>query len=178
MTLEQRAELVGCHSDGLQDGAHGSGQQVFTAVDWHDGSTPVRVTHHVVTAIYPGDGETDALERPDNLSSGRNWDVARHKAASYQKSGYVERQSQLVWWANLFEQQFQARTQVRDCFLSRGPLAERGDICPQVGGSVPAGAVLILLDDVGHVNDTSHVFIMTCSSDHDQRNNGQIRRDV
>jgi hypothetical protein len=129
-------------------------------VDWHDGSTPVWVAHHVVTAIYPGDGETGTLECSDNLGSGRNWDVARHKPASYQKSGYVERQSQLVWWANLFEQQFQARTQVRDCFLSRGPLAERGDICPQVGGRIPAGAVFILLDDVGHVNDTSHAFIM------------------
>jgi hypothetical protein len=103
MTLEQRAELVGCHSDGLQDAAHGSGQQVLTAVDWHDGSTPVWVAHHVMTAIYPGDGETGALERSNNLGSGRNWDVARHKPASYQKSGYVERQSQLVWWANFFE---------------------------------------------------------------------------
>jgi len=182
--LEQRAELVGCHSDGLQDAAHATRKQVFTAVNGHDGGTPVRVAHHMVTAIYPGDGETDALERLDNLGSGRNWDVARHKAASYQKSGYVERQSQLVWWANLFKQQFQASTQVRDCFLSRGPLAERGDICPQVGGRIPASAVLFLLDDVGHVNDTSHTVSMSCDpesstaihSDPESRPAGQISR--
>jgi hypothetical protein len=104
MTLEQFAELSGRHSDGFQDGPHGPGQQFFAAVDWNDGSTPVRMAHHVMTAVHSDDSETDALERSDNLSSGRNWEVARHKAASYQKSGDVERQSQLVWWANFFEQ--------------------------------------------------------------------------
>ncbi len=163
MTSEQRAELVGGHAHGLQDATHGPREQVFTAVDWHDGGTPVGMAHHVVAAVNPCDGETGALECLDDLGPRRDRDVARHKAASYQRSGYVERQSQLVGWPDLFKQQFQARAQVCDCFLSRGPLAERGNICPQVGGSVPAGAVFILLDDVGHVNDTSHRFSIPCS---------------
>ena len=161
MTSKQRAELIGGHADSLQDAAHGTREQVLTAVDWHYGGTPVGVAHHVVAAVNPRDRETGTLERLDDLGSRRNRNVARHKAASYQKSGYVECQSQLIWWPDLFEQQLQACAQVRDCFLSRGPLAERGDICPQVGGSVPTGAVLILLDDVRDMNHPSHMTSIT-----------------
>jgi hypothetical protein len=35
-----------------------------------------------------------------------------------------------------------------------------------LGGCVPAAAILILLDDVGHVNDTSHAVIMPYGMTH------------
>ena len=125
-------------------------------MDWHDGGTPVGMAHHVVAAVDPYHGEASALERPDDLGSRRGRDVTRHRAARYQKSGYVECQSQLIWWPDLFKQQFQAGAQILDCRLPRGPLAERGDIGAQMGGCIPVAAVLILLDDVRHVNDMSH----------------------
>jgi hypothetical protein len=156
MRSEQLAELVRRHTDSLQDAAHGAREQVFTAVDWHDGSTPVRVAHHVMAAVNPRDDEVGALECLDDLGSRHSWDVARHKATSYQESGYVECQSQLIRWSDFFKKQLQASAQVRDCFLPCGPFAECGDIGAQMGGCVPAAAVLVLLDDVGHVNDTSH----------------------
>ena len=135
-------------------------EQVFTAVDWHNGGTPVETAHHVMTAANPRDSESGTLERLDDLGSRYSRDAAGHKPASYQESGHVECQSQLIRWPDLLEQQLEAGTQVRDCFLSRGPLAERGDIGTQMGRRIPAVAVLILLNDVGHVNGLGHVPIM------------------
>jgi hypothetical protein len=61
-----------------------------------------------VAAVDPNDSEADTLEGLDNLRSRRGRDVARHKAESYQKSGYVECQSQLIRWPDLLKQQLQA----------------------------------------------------------------------
>jgi hypothetical protein len=108
MRSEQLAELVRGHADGLQDAAHGAREQVSAAVNWHDGGTPVRMAHHVVTAVNPRDSESGALQRLDNLGSRCNRDTARHKPASYQKSGYVECQRQLIRWPDLLKQQFKA----------------------------------------------------------------------
>jgi hypothetical protein len=108
MRSEQLAELVRRHTDSLQDAAHGAREQVFTAVDWYDGGTSVGVAHHVVAPVNPNDDKADALERLDDLGSRHSWDVARHKATSYQESGYVECQSQLIRWSDFFEQQLQA----------------------------------------------------------------------
>ncbi len=71
-------------------------------MDWDDGGTPVGMTHHVVAAVDPYHSEADALQCPDDLGSRFGRDVSRHKAASYQKSGYVECQSQLIRWPDLY----------------------------------------------------------------------------
>jgi hypothetical protein len=108
MRSEKLAELVRGYADGLLDAAHRACEQVFAAVDWHDSGTPVGVAHHVVAAVDSNDSEADTLESLDNLRSRRGRDATRHKAGSYQKSGYVECQSQLIWWPNLLKQQLQA----------------------------------------------------------------------
>ena len=60
-----------------------------------------------------------------------------------------------VRYPDLFDQEFQAGAQVGERRVLRLPLAERGRARTKLGRGAP-DAVLILLDDVGHVNDTSH----------------------
>jgi hypothetical protein len=53
-------------------------------------------------------------------------------------------------------QKLKAGAQIRERSFLSLTLAERGNARTELGGCIPADAVLILLDDVGHVNDTSH----------------------
>ena len=57
--------------------------------------------------------------------------------------------------ADLFEQQFKALAQVGYRSLLRRPVPECSNARAQLGRATP-DAVFILLDDVGHVDDTSH----------------------
>ena len=113
------------------------------------------MAHEVVAAPDAGDGEPGALQRLDYLGSRYDRDAAGHKPARYYKSGHVECQSHLVWWSDLFEQKLKSLAQVGKRSFLRRPVAERGDTRTKLGGATP-DAVLVLLDDVGHVNDTSH----------------------
>lgn len=159
MTSEQRAELVRSHTDDGQDVSQGALGHVASCVNGDRNSTPIGMLHHVVAASDPLDDESSAFERLDYLRSRYGRDAARHKPGSYQKSGDVECQSQLVWWPDYIEQRFECCAQVGDrLFLSRA-IADRANARPDQGGSAPH-AVLILVDGVGHVNDTSHSLIM------------------
>ena len=156
MTSEQRAELVGGHADGGEDAAQGALEQIFAAVDGHGHGTPIRMAHDVVATIYPRDSETGTFQRLDCFRSRYGRDSAGHKPARYYKSGDVKCQSEFVWYSDLFDQKFKAGAQIGDRIFLRLPLAERGNAWTELSGCIPA-AVFILLDDVGHVNDTSHV---------------------
>jgi hypothetical protein len=164
MTSEQRTELIRSHADGGNDAAQGALEKVFAAVDGYGYRTPIRMAHDVVAAIDPRDRETGTFQRLDYLRSWDGWDGAGHKPARYYKSGHVERQSQFVRYPDLFDQELKSGTQVSDRGLSRLALTEGGHARTELGGCVPA-AVLILLDDVGHVNDTSHVPSIAPSGD-------------
>jgi hypothetical protein len=76
-------------------------------VNGHGNGTPIRMAHDVVAAINSCYGEAGTFQRLDYPCSRYGWDAARHKPASYQKSGHVECQSQLVWYTDLFDEQFQ-----------------------------------------------------------------------
>jgi len=136
--------------------AHGALEQVLCTMDRHSYSAPVSMPHDVMTTVDSRNLEASTLERLDDLRSRYGRDGARHKAASYQKSGNVECQGQLVWYPDFFNQKLQARAQVGDRSLLRRSFAERRDARAKLGRREPAVAVLILLDDVGHVYDTSH----------------------
>jgi hypothetical protein len=71
------------------------------------------------------------------------------------ESGDVECQSQLVRWSDNIEQSLKRRAQVGDRRFLRRPVADSSDAWPKLGRGAP-DAVLVLLDDVGHVNDTGH----------------------
>jgi hypothetical protein len=75
--------------------------------------------HHVVAADDPRKGKYRAFERSDYLGSWYDRDSARHKAGSYQKSGHVECQSQLIRWSDYIEQSLERGTQVGDRLLWR-----------------------------------------------------------
>src|SRR5262249_53900716 len=107
----------------------------------------------------PHDNESGAFERLDYLRSRYGRDAARHKPGSYQKSADVECQSQLVWWPDYVEQSFKCGAQVGDRLFLCGTIAHRADARAELGRGTP-DAVLVLLDDVGHVNVTSHFSIM------------------
>lgn len=109
----------------------------------------------VRAASDPLDNESGAFERPDYLRSRYDRDATRHKPGSYQKSGHIECQSQLVWWLNYIKQSFKGSTKVGDRLFLRRAIANRAHARAQLGRGAP-NTVLILLDDVGHVNDTSH----------------------
>jgi hypothetical protein len=138
--------------------------------------------HHVVAAVDPRHGESGAFQRLDYLCSRYDWDVARHtrtlsessvalpriggdiedtlscpRYGRSRESGDVECQSQLVWWSDNIEQSLKRRAQVGDRRFLRRPVADSSDAWPKLGRGAP-DAVLILLDDVGHVNYTSHKF--------------------
>jgi hypothetical protein len=70
----------------------------------HGDGTPIRMAHDVVATTGPRDPEPGALKRLDNLRSRYRRDGARHKAASYQRSGNVECQRQLVRCPDLFDE--------------------------------------------------------------------------
>lgn len=152
---EQFAELVWCHADGGQDATQGALGNVLTSMYRNSNGTPVRMAHDVVATACPRDRESGALKRLHNLRSRYRRDGARHKAASYQRSGNVECQRQLVRYPDFFDEQLHAGAQVGDRGLLRRPVAERGDTRTELSRGAP-NAVFVLLDDVGHVNDTSH----------------------
>jgi len=160
MTLEQSAELVRGHPNAGEDVAHGSLRYVAARMNWHADRATIGVFHEVVTALNARDRESGALQGLDYLSSRYHRDAARHKPARYYKSGHVECQGEFVWYADLFEQEFQTLAQVGYCRLLRRPVPECSNARAQRGRATP-DAVFILLDDVGHVNDTSHASIIT-----------------
>ena len=158
MISEQCAELIGGHADAGKDAAQGALEQILAAMDRHGYRTPVGVAHDVVATVDSRDCKADPLQRLDYLRSRYGRDSAGHKPARYYKSGDVECQSEFVRYPDFFDQKLKAGAQVSDRGFLRLALAERGDARTELGGCVPAVAVLILLDDVGHVNDTSHRF--------------------
>ena len=124
-------------------------------MDWDRDCTSIGVLHHVVAASDPLDNESGAFERPDYLRSRYDRDATRHKPGSYQKSGDVKCQSQLVWWPNYIKQSFKRAAEVGDRLFLRRAIADRAYARAELGRGAP-NTVLILLNDVGHVNDTSH----------------------
>jgi hypothetical protein len=159
MTSEQRAELLWSHANDRQDVSQGALGNVPPCVNWYGDCPPIRVLHHVVAASDPLDNESGVFERLDYLRSRYDRDAAWHKPGNYQKSGDVECQSQLVWWLNYIEQSFKRGAQVVDRLFLRRAVADRANARAKEGRGTP-NAVFILLDDVGHVNDTSHTSIM------------------
>ena len=111
----------------------------------------------MVAASDSLDNESGAFERPDYLRPRYDRDATRHKPGSYQKSGDVKCQSQLVWWPNYIKQSFKRAAEVGDRLFLRRAIADRAYARAELGRGAP-NTVLILLDDVGHVNDTSHTF--------------------
>ena len=156
MTSEQRAELIGGHADTGKDATQGALEQILVAVDWHGHGTPVRMAHEVVATVDSRDGEARPLQRFDYLRSRYRRDSAGHKPARYYRSGDVECEREFVRYPDLFDQKLKAGAQIGDCGFLCLALAERSDARAKLGGRIPTFAVLILLDDVGHVNDTSH----------------------
>ncbi len=162
MTSEQLGELVRGNADASEDAAQGPSWHIPALMGWHGDGAPVGMAHDMMAAVDPCDSEACAFKRPDDLRSRYSRDAARHKAANYQRSGNVECQRHLVWYPNLFNKKFQAGAQVCESrFLGR-PVAKRSHARPELGGGTP-DAILILLDDVGHVNDTSHASIIAWS---------------
>jgi hypothetical protein len=157
MTSEQLDELVRGNADAGQDAAQRALGDVSPRV-YRDGDrAPVGVAHDVMAAVDACDDEAGVFESPNNLRSRYRRDAARHKAANYQRSGNVECQRHLIRYPHLFDEEFQAGAQVGERLVLSLSLAERGHTGTKLGGGAP-DAVLILLDDVGHVNDTSHNF--------------------
>lgn len=155
MRSEQLAELVWRHADDGQDVPQRAYAQVLTAVDRDWNGPPVGMLHHVVAAFDPRNAEASALERFDDPRPRYNRDVARHKPASYQKSGHVECQSQLTGWFHHIKQSLKRGAQVGKRLFSRLAITNRADARPELGRGNPS-AILILLKDVGHVYVTSH----------------------
>jgi hypothetical protein len=155
VTSEQRAELIRGDACAGQNAAQRALGYVSPSVYWHGDRAPVWVAHDVMAAADPRDRETDAFESLDDLRSRYGRDAARHKAANYQRSGDVECQRHFVRYPHLFDEELQAGAQVGECLIPSRSLAERGHSRAKLGRSAP-NAVLILIDDVGHVNDTSH----------------------
>jgi hypothetical protein len=156
MTSKQRAELIGGHADASQDAAQGSLEQILAAVDRHGHGTPVRMAHDVVATIDSRDGETGTFQRLDYLRSRYGRDGAGHKPARYYKSGDVECQREFVRYPDLFDQKLESGAQIGDCSFPCLALAERGDARTELGRCIPTADILILLDCVGHVNDSCH----------------------
>jgi hypothetical protein len=155
MTSEQGAELIRGKADVGQDAAQRSLGDISPRVDMNGDCTAVWMVHHVSAACDPRDRKSGALQRLDYLRSRHRRNSARHKAANYQRSGDVECQRQFVRWPDLIEQNFQSCPKVSDGGFFRRPIAECGHARTNLGRGAP-DAVLVLLDDVGHVNDTSH----------------------
>jgi hypothetical protein len=133
------------------------------------------MTHDVVTTVDPRDGEAGAFESPDDLRSRYGRDAARHKPASYQRSGNVECQRHLVRYPHLFDEKFQAGAQIGERLVPGLSISERSYARAELGRGAP-DAVLVLLDDVGHVNDTSHSIDFARSRDLITRSGDPIPR--
>jgi hypothetical protein len=156
MTSEQRTELVRSQLGAGQDLAHGSSGDVIACVDGHDnGASAVGMAHEVMATLDANDSEAGLFQCPDDPGSWCRRDGAGRKPARYYKSGHVERQRHLVRWPDLFDQKFQSLAQVGKRGFLRRPVAERGDARTKLRGAAP-DAVFVLLDDVRHMNDTSH----------------------
>jgi hypothetical protein len=159
MTSEQSPELIRGHADDGKDVPQSALRHVLAGMDRNWDSTSVGVPHHMMAALDALDGKADALKRLDYVRSRYGRDRTRHKTGSYQKSGYVECHGQLIGWSDHIQQRLKRGAQVGDCLFRRRPISDRAHTGPDQGGSTP-DAVLILLDDVGHVHDTSHFYIM------------------
>lgn len=155
MKSEQLAELVRGHADDVEDAPQGTLGHVPACVYRDRNRTTIRVLHHVVAAGDPRETESGALQRLDYLCSRYGRDGTRHKPGSYQKSGDVECHGQLVGWLHNIEQGFERLAKIGDRLFLRRPFANRAHAGTKDAGGAP-DAVLILLDGVGHVNDTSH----------------------
>jgi hypothetical protein len=70
-------------------------------------------------------------------------------------SGDVQSQGQLIRRPDYLEKSFEGFAQVGNGLFLRRSVADCANARPELGGGAP-NAFLILLDDVGHVNDTSH----------------------
>lgn len=155
MTSEQRPKLIWSPADDGQDVPQGALGHVPARVDWDRHCSSIRVFHHAVAASDSLDNESGAFERPDYLRSRYDREATRHKPGSYQKSGDVKCQSQLVWWPNYIKQSFKRAAEVGDRLFLRRAITDRANARAELGRGTP-NTVLILLDDVGDVNDTSH----------------------
>lgn len=162
MISEQLAELVGAQVDDGEDVPQGPLRYVRARVNRYWDCAPVEMLHYMVAAVDPGNSETSAFERLDDLRSRYDRDRTRHKAGSYQKSDHVECQSQLFGWPNHIEQSFKRGSQIVNRLFGCGSIADCADAWPELGRGTP-DAILILLNDIGHVHVTSHLLIM-----HDQ----------
>jgi hypothetical protein len=94
------------NADPIEDDDRGSLGDVSPSVYWEGDRAPVWVAHDVMATVDPRDREADAFESLDNFCSRHGRDAARHKAASYQRSGNVECQRHLVRYPHLFYEQF------------------------------------------------------------------------
>jgi hypothetical protein len=155
MTSEQIDEFVRRDTGAGQDAAQRAPGYVPTRVYGHGNRSPVRMVHDVVTTVDARDGETSSLESPDNLRSRYGRDAARHKPANYQRLGNVECQRHLVWYPHFFDEKFQPGTQVGKRLIPSLSVAKRGHARTKLGRGAP-NAVLVLLNDVGHVYYTCH----------------------
>ena len=155
MTSEQFDEFVRSQADAHQDAAQRALGDVVARVNRHCDRAPIGMAHHAMATVHTRDGEADSFESPDDLRSRYGRDAARHKPANYQRSGNVECQRHLFRYPYLFNEEFQAGAQVGESVILSLSLAEGGRARTELGGGAP-DAVLILLDDVGHVHDTSH----------------------
>jgi hypothetical protein len=155
MMSEQRTELISGHADARQDLAQGSLGNILASVDRYGDRPAVGMAHDVMTTCDPRLRETRPLQRLDYPRPRCGRDRTRHTTASYQKSRNVERQGQLVRYPNIFYQSFQTDAQVADRRFLSWPVPERGNAGTELRSSTP-NAVLILLDDIGHMNGAGH----------------------
>jgi hypothetical protein len=152
MRLEQRAELVRRHADDGQDVPQGAFRHVGNRAS-------IGMLHDVMATNDPRDRESSAFERFYYLRSRYDWDATWHKPGRYYNSGNVERQSEFVWYPDLFNQKLEPVAEVRKRLFAGRAVTDSTDARPEQRGGAPH-AVLVLLDAVGHVNDTSHSLIM------------------
>jgi hypothetical protein len=155
MRSEQRAELIWRHADDGQDVSQGAPGHVATCMDGDRNRASIRMLHDVVATGDPRDSESRTFERLNDLRSRYDWDAIRHKLGRYYNSGDVECQREFVRYTDLFDQQLKPRPKIRDRIFPCRAVADSSHAWPQQGGSAPH-AVLVLLDDVGHVNDSCH----------------------
>jgi hypothetical protein len=163
MRSEELAELVRGHADDGEDVPQGALGHVLARVDRDGNPAPIGVLHHVVAAIYPLNDETGTLKRFDYLRSCYGRNSTRHRAESYQNSGYVECHSQLAGWPDHIEQRLKRGAQVSDSLFLCRPVANRTNTWPDQGRSAP-DAVFVLLDGVGHVNESCHESSIACNT--------------
>lgn len=162
MTSEQLAELIWCQVGGVQDAAQRGFENVPARMDSNGHGAAVRVLHEVMAAGDPRQAEPSTFQSLDYLCSTYGRDSTRHNAGSYQKSGDVESQGQLVGYACHFDQALKRDAQIRDTLCLRLALAERGDARTKLGGRGPEAGLVVLLQVVGHVNDSCHKSSMPC----------------